>query len=92
MIERALHLMAAIDAFIKKEQRDQEAHYNQATKNGTKPYPKKGKKKPSIIDDALGKEGWQVLKEYIQILAPLKEVTKTLEGKAYNGKLTLIRV
>ena len=84
--------MAAINAFIKKEQRDQEAHYNQATKNGTKPYPKNGKKKPLIINNALGKEEWQILKEYMQILALLKEVTKTLEGKAYNGKLTLIRV
>ena len=84
--------MAVINAFIKKEQQDWEAYYNRATKNGIKPYPKNSKKKPLIINDALSKEEWQILKEYMQILAPLKEVTKTLEGKAYNGKLTLIRV
>ena len=84
--------MATIDAFIKKEQQDWEAYYNQTIKNSTKPYPKNSKKKPSIINNALGKEEQQILKKYMQILAPLKEVTKTLKDKAYNGKLTLIRV
>jgi hypothetical protein len=82
MIDRAIHLMLAINAFIEKEKREWEAHYKRAIKDGMKPYPAKGKKKLSIIDNALSCEDWDMLKEYMQILKPLKETTELLEGRA----------
>ena len=45
--------MLAINAFIKKEKREWEAHYKHTIKDRTKPYPAKGKKKLLIIDNAL---------------------------------------
>ena len=87
MIECAIYLKVAIDAFIEKEVKDWEAYYNWVTKNGSKPYPKKGRKQPLIVADALSKEDWQILTEYMQILEPLKECTKELEGRAENGEL-----
>lgn len=74
--------MLAINAFIKKEKQEQEAYYKRIIKDGTKPYPAKGKKKPLIIDNALSRKDWDILKEYIRILKPLKETTKLLEGRA----------
>jgi hypothetical protein len=53
MIKRAICLYNIINAFIKKEAQDWEAYYNRVTRNGTKPYPRKGKKKPLIINNAL---------------------------------------
>ena len=57
IIKCVLYLIAIINTFIEKEQQDWEAYYNQAIKNSTKPYLKKGKKKPLIINNALGKKG-----------------------------------
>jgi hypothetical protein len=87
IIKRALCLRNIIDAYINKEVRDWKAHYNQATKDGIKPYPQNGKKKPSIVADALSNNNWKILKEYMHILEPLKEVIMILEGKAQHSKL-----
>ena len=57
--------MLAINTFIKKKKREWEAHYKHTIKDGMKPYPAKGKKKPLIIDNALSCKNWDILKEYI---------------------------
>ena len=79
--------MLAINTFIEKEKREWEAHYKRAIKDGTKPYPAKGKKKLLIINNTLSCKNWDALKKYIQILKPLKETTELLKGRAAQGKL-----
>jgi hypothetical protein len=41
----------------------------------------------TILDDTLMSEDWNILSEYLDILAPLKEATARLEGRATQGNL-----
>jgi hypothetical protein len=47
--------------------------------------PKKGQKKPAIVDDKMSAEDWSVIAEYLAILKPLKTATKRLEGRPEEG-------
>jgi hypothetical protein len=85
MIERGVKLRVAIDSFIDEEQRKYDEYIARLTDNGRKPIPKRYKPRPSILDDRISREDWEVLTEYMAILAPFKEVTKELEGQPYHG-------
>ncbi|KAK8011833.1 hypothetical protein PG989_000093 [Apiospora arundinis] len=50
------------------------------------PMPKKGRKKPAIVDDKMAAEDWSVIAEYLAILNLLKIATKRLEGWPQEGK------
>jgi hypothetical protein len=84
MIERGVKLRIAIDSFIDEQQRKYDEYIARLTDNGRKPIPKRFKPRPSILDDRISREDWEVLTEYMAILAPFKEV-KELEGQPYHG-------
>lgn len=61
-------------------------YVSRRTRNGTKPLPKKSRKKPTIVDDKMTAEDWSVIAEYLAILKPLKIATKRLEGRPKEGR------
>jgi hypothetical protein len=85
LIERGVMLRVAIDSFIDEEQRKYDEYLARLTGNGRRPVPKRHKPRPSILEDRLSREDWEVLTEYMAILAPFKEVTKELEGQPHHG-------
>jgi len=85
MIERAVKLRVAIDTFIDEVQRKYDDYTAKIKDSGRIPRPKGHKPPPLILDDRLTREDWEVLTEYLAILAPLKEITKELEGQPYHG-------
>ena len=75
MIKRVIKLCNAIDTFIQRIR----SEWEEALGRARNPF-KKVKDKPSILDDILMPEDWNVLSEYLEILAPLKEATAWLKG------------
>ena len=82
MIERAVKLRNAVDTFIQRIR----SEWEEALRKARNP-PNKMKDKPTILDDTLMPEDWNILSEYLDILAPLKEATARLEGRATQGNL-----
>ena len=82
MIERAVKLRNAIDTFIRRIR----SEWEEALRKARNP-SNKMKDKPTILDDTLMSEDWNILSEYLDILAPLKEATARLEGRATQGNL-----
>lgn len=70
-IERAIYLRPAIDEFIEKEL----DNYHAALRRN------KNAQQPSVIEDALSQEDWEVLTLYHNILQPIKEATSILQGQ-----------
>ena len=79
MIECAVKLRNAIDSFIQHIRSEWEETLRKARN------PLKMQDKPTILDNTLSSEDWTVLSEYLEILAPLKEATVRLEGRATQG-------
>jgi hypothetical protein len=80
IIKHAIKLCNAIDTFIQRIR----SEWEEALRRARNPL-KKVKDKPSILNNMLTPEDWNVLSEYLEILAPLKEATARLEGQATQG-------
>ena len=70
-IERALYLQPALDEFIEKEI----DNWHVARRRKQKVL------RPSIVDDHLTLDDWEVLKAYHEILQPIKTSTDILQGQ-----------
>lgn len=70
-IERALYVQPALDEFIEKET----DNWHVARRRKQKAL------RPSIVDDHLTMDDWEVLKAYHEILQPIKKSTATLQGQ-----------
>jgi hypothetical protein len=86
MIERGYRLRNALDSLVQAEVTEWNQHVAKRTQNGTKPMPRRSRKKPAIVDDKMSGEDWSVIAEYLAILRPLKIATKRLEGRPKEGK------
>lgn len=95
MIERGVKLRIAIDSFLDEEQRKYDEHLARLTDNGRRPVPKRHKPRPSILEDRISREDWEVLTEYMAILAPSKrsprnwKASLTMVIAAQSGKFCL---
>jgi hypothetical protein len=89
MMERGYQLRNALDSMVQAEATEWNQYVTRRTQNGTKPMPKKSRKKPAIVDDKMSAEDWSVISEYLAILKPLKIATKRLEGRPKEGELGL---
>ncbi|KAI4796086.1 hypothetical protein E4T44_12212 [Aureobasidium sp. EXF-8845] len=47
-------------------------------------------KKPSVLDDTLTSEDWQMLNNYLEFLQPLEEATMILQGHGKGGSYGVI--
>ncbi|KAI4751384.1 hypothetical protein E4T52_14740 [Aureobasidium sp. EXF-3400] len=47
-------------------------------------------KKPSVLDDTLTREDWQMLNNYLELLQPLEEATMILQGHGKGGRYGVI--
>lgn len=83
--ERALYLRPAIDEFIQREQDSWDNYVRRTQESGRKIT----RSESSIIRDKLGSDEWVVLERYREILKPLKDATKLLQGSA-GGKFGAI--
>jgi hypothetical protein len=92
MMERGYQLRNALDSMVQAEATEWNQYVARRTQNGTKPMPKKSRKKPAIVDDKMSAEDWSVISEYLAILKPLKIATKRLEGRPKEGELGLAPV
>ncbi|KAL6402752.1 hypothetical protein AUP68_14088 [Ilyonectria robusta] len=90
MMERGYLLRNALDSLVQAEVTEWNPYVARRTQNGTKPMPKKSRKKPAIVDDKMATEDWSVIAEYLAILKPLKIATKRLEGRPQEGKFGAI--
>ncbi|KAJ3453314.1 hypothetical protein MRS44_017561 [Fusarium solani] len=90
MMERGYLLRNALDSLVQAEVTEWNQYVARRTQNGTKPMPKKSRKKPAIVDDKMATEDWSVIAEYLAILKPLKIATKRLEGRPQEGKFGAI--
>jgi len=79
MIARGVKLRLAIDEYIVQEKQRYERLQRGYTTN------EKGKQ-PTIINDALDADDWQILAIYLKILQPLEEVTNELQGRPGEEK------
>ena len=70
-IERALYLQSALDEFVEKEI----DNWHVARRRRQKAL------RPSIVDDRLTADDWEVLKAYHEILQPIKKSTNILQGQ-----------
>ncbi|KAK6854901.1 hypothetical protein PG995_009089 [Apiospora arundinis] len=86
MMERGYMLRNALDSLVQAEVTEWNQYVARRTQNGTKPMPRKSRKKPAIVDDKMAAEDWSVIAEYLAILKPLKIATKRLEGRPQEGK------
>ena len=83
MINRALHLKDAVDRFIDREASE---HYQSTRIASRSQNSLPGTQQPSILDDTLTTEDWEILKHYQAILKPIWESTMKLEGDALQGR------
>jgi hypothetical protein len=70
-IERALYLQSALNEFVEKEI----DHWHVVRRRRQKAL------RPSIVDDRLSTDDWEVLKAYHEILQPIKKPTNILQGQ-----------
>ncbi|KAH7394805.1 hypothetical protein BKA66DRAFT_567192 [Pyrenochaeta sp. MPI-SDFR-AT-0127] len=84
-MERGYQLRNALDSMVQAEATEWNQYVARRTQNGTKPMPKKSRKKHAIVDDKMSAEDWSVIAEYLALLKPLKTATKRLEGRPKEG-------
>jgi hypothetical protein len=89
-IERGIKLRNPIDAMIGAEVLAWKQYWNKITNNGTKDPPKNHRSEPPIVQDYLTDDDWHVLTVYLDILKPLEEATKRLEGRPTKGQFGAI--
>lgn len=90
MCDRALQLRNPIDAFIISEESRYKIYLSNVEAKNSRFHSNKRikpKERPSICDDLLTNDDWVTVTQYLEILAPLKEATLRLEGRANDGKL-----
>ena len=75
--ERALYLRLAIDELLLKEKVDYNEYPERCQRRKALP-----KKAPPILQDALDDNDWHIIKLYHEMLKPLKDATKLLQGHA----------
>jgi hypothetical protein len=75
---RALYLRAAIDELLFEERRNYEAYCHRCAQSNRRIT----KQPPPILQDALNSDDWNVIKLYCEILEPVKEAVKMLQGHA----------
>lgn len=75
---RAIQLRPAIDEFIDRERGNYRAtvawHESLRLQDG-------GPRKPSLLDDSLQADDWEIIKAYVAILKPCKVATMKLQGQ-----------
>jgi len=84
MILQAVKLRLAIDDFINQERQRYERVVSNTERNARRYHSSRevvNQTPPSILDDALSTDDWDVLTIYLDILQPLDEVTKELQGR-----------
>lgn len=86
MMERGYQLRNPLDSLVQAEVTEWGQYVAARTANGTRPMPKRSRKKPAIVDDKMTSEDWAVIAEYLAILKPLKIATKRLEGRPEEGR------
>lgn len=78
-IERALYLRPAMDAYRAEIEEEYDLKVARARRSGTAeedlPRP------PLIVRDALSDDDWTIIARYHEILKPLQEATKLLQGE-----------
>ena len=89
-IERAVHLRNPIDDILQKEVNEWNKYWAKITKNSTQEPPERRRTKPSIVDDYLDDEDWDVITYYLEILNPLEEATMRLQGRSKDGRFDVI--
>lgn len=67
MMERGYRLRNALDSLVQAEVTEWNQHVAKRTQNGTRPMPRRSRKKPAIVDDKLSAEDWSVIAEYLAI-------------------------
>ena len=88
IISRAVELHASIDAMAQHEKKQYDKYLQRLQKlNAQRSEDKKIKPKPppTIVDDMLNADDWDVLNQYLEILEPLKQATERLQGRAIKG-------
>jgi len=89
MIARAIKLRPALEEFCilqTSKWREYETRYE--AQNAGKRNPRMKKQPPTILDDVLLSDDWQVLQQYYKILMPLKAATIRLQGHTgHHGAL-----
>ncbi|KAK6823607.1 BED zinc finger domain-containing protein [Apiospora arundinis] len=91
MMERGYMLRNALDSLVQAEVTEWNQYVARRTQNGTKPMPKKGRKKPAIVDDKMAAEDWSVIAEYAQFLGAeqssrLRMVPRREDGGVSAGR------
>ncbi len=86
MMDRGYRLRNALDSLVQAEETEWSQYVCRRTQNGTRPMPKKCRKRPAIVGDKMSADDWSVIAEYLAILRPLKTATKRLEGRPREGK------
>jgi hypothetical protein len=79
--ERAAQLQSAVNAYANYHILDTKQRINRATRQNLK----QPKVPEWMKSDGLTAADWQVINEYIEVLAPLKTATKRLEGHGKSG-------
>ncbi|KAK2923067.1 HAT, C-terminal dimerization domain [Fusarium oxysporum f. sp. vasinfectum] len=85
-MDRGYQLRNPLDSLVQAEVTEWDQYVAMRTGGGTRPMPKRSRKKPAIVDDKMSSEDWAVIAEYLAILKPLKIATKRLEGRPEEGK------
>jgi hypothetical protein len=88
MMERGYQLRNPLDSLVQAEVTEWDQYVAMRTGSGTRPMPKRSRKKPAIVDDKMSSEDWAVIAEYLAILKPLKIATKRLEGRPEEGMVS----
>jgi hypothetical protein len=88
MISCAIELHASIDAMAQHEKKKYDKYLQRLQRtNAQRSKDKKIKPKPppTIVDDMLTADDWDTLNQYLEVLEPLKQATKRLQGRAIKG-------
>jgi hypothetical protein len=75
-----IHVRPAIDDFYHTTLREWQDYKNEKTDFGSKPRPKRMRKKPTILNDFSTQDDWVILTRYYEILEPVWQLTQRLEG------------
>lgn len=86
-MQRAIELRNAIDELIAPEVMKWNSHVNRVTAAGIRS-PTDRLTKPSIVDDYLTAEDWNVIAIYLDILKPLEKATLLLQGRPSRNART----
>jgi hypothetical protein len=87
MLERAIRPKDSITDLIEEEH---SKWGGIIAKNRRSGQPLDTSKKPSVLDDTLTSEDWQMLNNYLEFLQPLEEATMILQGHGKGGSYDVI--